>query len=257
MARLATKYDYRVDPFTEVDGATTITAEGLTIPASSPFYVQLDEVPRLDDPSTVEIYNVTDGVTMLEVSASPASQEYQVDYPTPLGENPSPARYGTGKIRFNSAQAGKRVSVSYMGTGHLTKAQLFNDLNDLTRGIPNVKISDSDSASGPTSTTYMNFAGMSTSFHSYGGKVMINMSFLYKPTTLGSLTIRAIVAGEFLSTQTFSVTDGQTKSFCYVAQTASGVTVGIHDIVLQGASSGSSEHLTSNRRLMAFCNLLD
>jgi hypothetical protein len=50
------KWDIRRDPFTEEDQSALVSDEEYTIPAASPFYVQLDEVPRLDDPSSVVVY---------------------------------------------------------------------------------------------------------------------------------------------------------------------------------------------------------
>ena len=50
------KSDIRRDPFTEEDQSVLVSDEEYTVPAASPFYVQLDEVPRLDDPSSVVVY---------------------------------------------------------------------------------------------------------------------------------------------------------------------------------------------------------
>jgi len=50
------KWDIRKDPFTEEDQSSLVSDEEYTVPAASPFYVQLDEVPRLDDPSSVVCY---------------------------------------------------------------------------------------------------------------------------------------------------------------------------------------------------------
>lgn len=50
------KKDIRKDPFTSEDQSVKIENEEYTIPSNSPFYVQLDEVPRKDDPSRVEVY---------------------------------------------------------------------------------------------------------------------------------------------------------------------------------------------------------
>jgi hypothetical protein len=108
---LSTKYDYRFDPFTEEDQAVDITNEGVDVPANTPFYVTLEEVPRQDSPSSVVVYNVTAGMTMSEVSTGPATGEYK-----------------TGKIRFNSAQANAHAHVTYKGTGHCIRAKWVNDV---------------------------------------------------------------------------------------------------------------------------------
>jgi hypothetical protein len=114
---LSTKVDYRFDPFTEEDQAVDITAEGVDVPANTPYYITLEEVPRQDSPSSVVCYDVTDGITLSEVSAGPADGEYQVDY-----------KYKTGKIRFNSAQASHHAHVTYKGTGHCIRAKWVNDV---------------------------------------------------------------------------------------------------------------------------------
>jgi phage-related tail fiber protein len=117
---LTTKYDYRFDPFTEEDQAVDVTAEGVDVPANTPYYITLEEVPRQDTPSSVVVYDVTAGATLSEVSAGPATLEYQVDY-----------KYKTGKIRFNSAQASHHAHVTYKGTGHCIRAKWVNDVQEL------------------------------------------------------------------------------------------------------------------------------
>lgn len=117
---LSIKYDYRFDPFTEEDQAINITDEGVDVPPNTPFYITLEEVPRQDTPSSVIVYNVTAGVTMSEVSAGPATGEYQVDY-----------KYKTGKIRFNAAQANHHAHVTYKGTGHCIRAKWVNDVQEI------------------------------------------------------------------------------------------------------------------------------
>ena len=118
---LSTKYDYRFDPFTEEDQAIDIAAEGVDVPANTPYYITLEEVPRQDSPTSVVVYDVTAGATLSEVSAGPATGEYQVDY-----------KYKTGKIRFNSAQASHHAHVTYKGTGHCIRAKWVNDIQELT-----------------------------------------------------------------------------------------------------------------------------
>lgn len=118
---LSTKYDYRFDPFTEEDQSIDINAEGVDVPANTPFYITLEEVPRQDSPTSVTVFDVTAGLTLSEVSAGPASGEYQVDY-----------KYKTGKIRFNSAQASHHGHVTYKGTGHCIRAKWINDAQEFT-----------------------------------------------------------------------------------------------------------------------------
>jgi len=62
--------NWRWNPFTEVDMAVDKEEDGLIIPAGSPFVVQLLEVPRLNDPTSVSVraYDTT-----TDVDASSAS----------------------------------------------------------------------------------------------------------------------------------------------------------------------------------------
>jgi|GEM_PF-6165882 hypothetical protein len=258
MARFTVKNDYRVDPFTEVDQATSIVAEGLTIPAVSPFYVQLEEVPRLDDPSSVAIYNVTDALTMQEVSAAPASQEYQVDYPTPLGENPSPARYGTGMIRFNSAQASKTIQVSYKATGHLVRAKWFNEINDVSGGIPSA-IALVDVADQTTSTggAWIDAEGMTCSFYSYGGKavLMADLSVLYG-SGAATLDVQFMVDGVASGLET-GLTISPDRASMHHGFVTGDLAGGTHTASLQyKVSSGGQPTTTRARRMMVLYNTL-
>lgn len=49
------KYDYRYDPFTNTDESVATTEESHVIPGSSPYYIQLIEVPKNEEPSTITI----------------------------------------------------------------------------------------------------------------------------------------------------------------------------------------------------------
>jgi len=111
------KYDYRFDPFLEVSNAVSITDEDKVVPSSSPFYIDLEEVPLKEIPSTITAYDVTDGVTLTEVTSTPGSNEFQVDW-----------KYLTGKVRFNSAQSGNTIRFNYKGTGHSVAATFLNVL---------------------------------------------------------------------------------------------------------------------------------
>ena len=104
--------NWRLNPFTAADMAIDKTEDHLTIPASSPYLLQLLEVPRKNDPSSVVIYNYSDGITMTEVAhaVAPSQGEYAVDYPSPDGS-------GTGLVRFHSNDSGKDIRVTYKATG--------------------------------------------------------------------------------------------------------------------------------------------
>jgi len=102
--------NWRYNPFTGESLAVDKTEDNLEIPTSSPFVIQLLEVPRKDNPSTVSVYCYDDLVNFTEVSGSPAQGQFRVDYPDPDG-------HGTGLIEFNSADAGKTVKITYKATG--------------------------------------------------------------------------------------------------------------------------------------------
>ena len=116
---LPTKYDLRFDPFLETWSLHDISDESHVVPANTPYYIDLDEVPNEDSPSTVSVYDVTGGVSLTEASIDPSAGEFQVDY-----------KYATGKIRFNAAQAGHTVEVTYKGTGHSIAASTINTIQD-------------------------------------------------------------------------------------------------------------------------------
>ena len=45
--------NYRYDEFADTDNSVLLTGEAITVPASSPYYVPLLEIPREELPSTV------------------------------------------------------------------------------------------------------------------------------------------------------------------------------------------------------------
>jgi hypothetical protein len=104
--------NWRLNPFTAADMAVDKTEDHVAIPASSPYLLQLLEVPRKNSPSSVVIYNYSDGITMAEVAhaVTPTQGQYAVDYPAPDGS-------GTGLVRFHSNDAGKDIRVTYKATG--------------------------------------------------------------------------------------------------------------------------------------------
>lgn len=56
--------NYRYDEFLQLSLAQLIANEAITVPAASPFYVPLREVPRQDSPSTVLIRNAASTATI-------------------------------------------------------------------------------------------------------------------------------------------------------------------------------------------------
>ena len=102
--------NWRYNPFTDESLAVDKTEDNLTIPSSSPFQIQLLELPRKDNPSSVEVYCYDDSAYFTEISGNPAQGQFRVDYPPGDGK-------GTGLIEFNSNDAGKTVKISYKATG--------------------------------------------------------------------------------------------------------------------------------------------
>ncbi len=102
--------NWRYNPFSGESLAVDKIEDNLEIPISSPFVIQLLEVPRKDNPSTVSVYCYDDELNFTEASGSPAQGQFRVDYPDPDG-------HGTGLIEFNSADAGKTVKITYKATG--------------------------------------------------------------------------------------------------------------------------------------------
>ena len=115
--------NWRLNPFTAADMAVDKTEDHVPIPASTPYLFQCLEVPRKDTPSSVVIYNYSDGITMTEVahSATPTQGQYAVDYPSPDGS-------GTGLIRFNSNDVGKDIRVTYKATGSPVVTEFLDTL---------------------------------------------------------------------------------------------------------------------------------
>lgn len=115
--------DYRHNPFSDVSTAVQ-AVERHIIPATSPYVINLNEVPRKDSPSTILVKEITAivgstvtyGSTFAEVAANPASGEFWSDYNTGADGDKS---WNTGKLLFASSDAGKLVEVSYTATGTL------------------------------------------------------------------------------------------------------------------------------------------
>jgi hypothetical protein len=110
----------RFDPFAETYDPNTISEEEHTIPASSPYWIRLKEIPYEESPSSITVYDVDQDSNMTEVSGVPGDNEFRIDY-----------KYKTGYIQFNSADAGHDIKVSYKGLGSRIIADLWNDRHDL------------------------------------------------------------------------------------------------------------------------------
>lgn len=113
--------NYRYNPFQDTLNAVTVTNEAHIISSSSPYTIQLCEAPKKDTPSTITLK--IDGVTAQEVAAYPAQGQYWPDYLTNADGN---EHWNTGTILFNSADAGKLVTVTYKATGSIVWAETVN-----------------------------------------------------------------------------------------------------------------------------------
>jgi hypothetical protein len=63
-----------------------------------------------------------------EVQASPGASQFWPDYSAAVEDDPD---WNTGLLQFNSADAGKRVAITYKGLGTLTAARLLGSPGDL------------------------------------------------------------------------------------------------------------------------------
>ena len=121
--------NHRWNPFDDADMAVDKTEDDLYVPGSTPFVLQLLEVPRKNTPSSVAIYNYDDGAYMTEVETSPTQGQFRVDYPAPDGE-------GTGLIEFNSNDNGKRIRVAYKATGSPIVSEFLDSKVSWPAGSP-------------------------------------------------------------------------------------------------------------------------
>src|SRR4030042_3766812 len=102
--------NWRYNPFSETYMLVDKTEDNLYIPSSSPYTIQLLELPKKEVPSTVTVYcyDISDYFT--EVLTAPAQGQFRVDYPPAGGK-------GTGLIEFNQNDAGKPGRIFYKATG--------------------------------------------------------------------------------------------------------------------------------------------
>ena len=116
--------DYRLDPFLNVMDAKKISNESHQIPTQSPYTIRLIEVPQKSDPSSL-VVKYENGTVLTEVAAQPSQGQYWPDYNTTAH---GVTDWNTGTLLFNSADAGKTVTVSYYGTGTLVDDRLSDML---------------------------------------------------------------------------------------------------------------------------------
>lgn len=120
---MAAPSDYRHDPFSDVSTAATFTERHI-IPSVSPYVINLNEIPQKNSPSTMTVKEITNvngstvtyGNTFAEVAANPSSNEFWPDYNTGADGDEN---WNTGKLLFNSSNAGQLVEIRYTATGTL------------------------------------------------------------------------------------------------------------------------------------------
>nr|DAN61090.1 MAG TPA: hypothetical protein [Caudoviricetes sp.] len=120
---MAAPSDYRHDPFSDVSTAATFTERHI-IPSVSPYVINLNEIPQKNSPSTMTVKAITNvngstvtyGSTFAEVAANPSSNEFWSDYNTGADGDEN---WNTGKLLFNSSNAGQLVEIRYTATGTL------------------------------------------------------------------------------------------------------------------------------------------
>lgn len=104
--------DYRFDPYNNVIVPFQINSETHVIPSNAPYVIRLNEVPLKESPSSLTV-KFENNTALTEVSASPAAGQFWPDF------NTADQNWNTGTLKFNVADAGKVVKVSYKGTGTL------------------------------------------------------------------------------------------------------------------------------------------
>lgn len=116
-------HDYRRDPFIDAD-MSILKVERHLVPATSPYVIALNEIPQKNNPSTMTVKEIDSfadgsavyGTSFAEVAASPSAGQFWPDYSTGADGDQN---WNTGKLQFNSADAGKLVEVTYTATGTL------------------------------------------------------------------------------------------------------------------------------------------
>jgi hypothetical protein len=121
--------NWRANPFTDTSLAVDKTEDNLYVPASSPYQIQLLELPRKDTPSSVAVWCYDTGTNFTEVAYPPAQSQFSVDYPPADGK-------GTGLIVFNQNDAGKQVKIDYKATGSPVLEEFLNTKVSWPDGSP-------------------------------------------------------------------------------------------------------------------------
>ena len=109
-------HDFRYNQWIDALEPLTITNEVHTIPLSSPYEVRINEVPQKTDPSSLVVKYTSSGTALTEKAEQPAEGQFWPDYNTSANGDEN---WNTGTLLFNSADAGKEITVSYKGLGTL------------------------------------------------------------------------------------------------------------------------------------------
>ena len=115
--------DYRYNPFGDYPTGV-MTVERHVVPSKSPHVVILNEVPLKESPSTLSVKEILTyrdgrpsyGGAFSEVAATPAAGQVFPDYNTKADGTEA---WNTGRLLFNSKDAGKMIEVTYKATGTL------------------------------------------------------------------------------------------------------------------------------------------
>ena len=121
--------NWRYNPFTETYMLADKTEDNLYIPASSPYLIQLLELPKKETPSTVTVYCYDTSGYFTEVGTAPAQSQFRVDYPPADGR-------GTGLVEFNQNDANKQVRIFYKATGSPILEEFLNTKISWPAGTP-------------------------------------------------------------------------------------------------------------------------
>ena len=121
--------NWRYDPFSDTSLAVDKQEDHLYIPASSPYQIQLLELPRKNTPSTVTVYCYDTSTYFTEVATPPAQSQFRVDYPPTDGK-------GTGLIQFSQNDANKQVKINYKATGSPILEEFLNTKLSWPAGTP-------------------------------------------------------------------------------------------------------------------------
>ena len=113
--------NYRYDEFLDILSPLLIQGEAITVPAASPYYVPLMEIPRQQTPSSVTVYAVGAGTTSVatgdaEVQLSNPTSNYNTSTMTvrnnPTQSHRSLLKFDVSSLPANPAQVKLRMQIA-------------------------------------------------------------------------------------------------------------------------------------------------